>query len=63
VYDPHTMETNVPGIYLSGTVVGGTQDKYEIFIENGHVHVERIVAHLTGRREPVANVVYANPES
>jgi thioredoxin reductase (NADPH) len=63
VYDARTMETNVPGVYLCGTVVGGTQDKYEIFIENGHVHVERIVAHLTGRRETVADVVYANPES
>jgi thioredoxin reductase (NADPH) len=63
VYDPQTMETNVPGIYLCGTVVGGTQDKYEIFIENGHVHVERIVAHLTGANRPVAEVVYANPES
>jgi thioredoxin reductase (NADPH) len=62
-YNPDTMETNVPGIYVCGTVVGGTQDKYEIFIENGHVHVERIVAHLTGRAEPVAEVVYVNPES
>jgi thioredoxin reductase (NADPH) len=63
VYDPRTMETNVPGVYLCGTVIGGTQDKYEIFIENGHVHVERILARLTGRRETVKDVVYANPES
>lgn len=62
-YEPETMETNVPGIYLCGTVVGGTQDKYEVFIENGHVHVERILAHLTGRHEHVEDVVYAQPES
>jgi thioredoxin reductase (NADPH) len=63
VFDPQTMETNVPGIYVCGTVVGGTQDKYEVFIENGHVHVDRIVAHLSGRRAAVPDVVYASPES
>ena len=44
-------------------VIGGTQDKYEVFIENGHAHVERIVAHLTGKHTAVPEVVYANPES
>ncbi|HEY7117925.1 MAG TPA: NAD(P)-binding domain-containing protein [Tepidisphaeraceae bacterium] len=63
IYDPHTMQTNVPGVYLCGTVVGGTQHRYEIFIENGHAHVEKIVAHLTGRGEPVKEVVYAQPET
>lgn len=62
-FDPATMETNVPGLYVCGTVVGGTQDKYEVFIENGHVHVDRIVAHLTGRRSAVPDVVYASPET
>jgi len=62
-FDPQTMETSVPGIYVCGTVVGGTQDKYEVFIENGHVHVERIVAHITGARRQVEDVVYAQPES
>jgi thioredoxin reductase (NADPH) len=62
-FDPQTMETSVPGIYVCGTVVGGTQDKYEVFIENGHVHVERIVAHVTGARRRVEEVVYAQPES
>jgi thioredoxin reductase (NADPH) len=62
-YDPETMETNVPGLYVCGTVVGGTQDKYEVFIENGHVHVDRIVAHLTGQRKHLDDIVYAQPES
>jgi thioredoxin reductase (NADPH) len=62
-FNPQTMETNIPGLYLCGTVVGGTQDKYEVFIENGHVHVDRIAAHLTGRSRPVGDIVYANPES
>jgi thioredoxin reductase (NADPH) len=62
-YDPETMETNVPGLYVCGTVVGGTQDKYEVFIENGHVHVDRILAHLRGQRRHLDDIVYAQPES
>ena len=27
-YDERTMETNVPDLYVAGTAVGGTQDKY-----------------------------------
>src|SRR5262249_3705494 len=41
VFDERTMETNVSGVYLAGTVTGGTQDKYKVFIENGHVHIDR----------------------
>jgi thioredoxin reductase (NADPH) len=44
-----TMETNVPGIYVAGTAVAGTQSsQYRLFLENCHQHVDRIVAHLTG---------------
>jgi len=28
VYDERTMETNIPGLYVAGTAIGGTQDKY-----------------------------------
>jgi thioredoxin reductase (NADPH) len=63
IYNPQTMESNIPGIYLCGTVIGGTQDKYEVFIENGHVHVEKILAHLTGANTPIPEVTYTNPES
>ena len=48
LYDEQTMETNVPGLYVAGTVVGGTQEKYRVFIENCHVHVDRIVSALIG---------------
>jgi len=47
-----TMETNVPGLYLAGTAVGGTQERYRLFIENCHVHVDRILAALTGQAPP-----------
>lgn len=48
-FDPDTMETNVPGLYLAGTVAAGIQQRYTIFIENAHEHVGKIVADLTGR--------------
>jgi thioredoxin reductase (NADPH) len=63
VYNSETMETNVPGVYLAGTVTGGTQDKYTVFIENGHVHIDRIVAAITGRGADHVAAVYEQPES
>jgi thioredoxin reductase (NADPH) len=49
--DPNTLESNVPGMYLAGVVIGG---KYtgEIFIENGRFHGKQIIDALagTGRR-------------
>ena len=63
VFDEQTMETNVPGLYVAGTAVGGTQDKYTVFIENCHVHVERIVNALTGATPPPAPAPLAQPES
>lgn len=47
-FNPDTMETALPGVYVAGTAAGGTQDRYQLFIENCHVHVNRIVAHVTG---------------
>ena len=48
-HDPETMETNIAGLYVAGTAAGGERkQKYSYFIENCHVHVARIVHHLTG---------------
>jgi thioredoxin reductase (NADPH) len=52
VFDEATMQTSVPGIYVAGTAVGGTQEKYTVFIENCHIHVERIINALTGVAPP-----------
>lgn len=49
VYAPETMETNVHGLYVAGTAAGGTQQRFEFFIETCHTHVEKIVAAITGR--------------
>src|SRR5215213_1543845 len=63
VFNPRTMETNVPGLFVAGTAVGGTQDKYRVFIENCHVHVGRVLAALTGEAPPEAPAPFAAPES
>lgn len=63
VFDPKTMQSSVPGIYVAGTAVGGTQDKYSVFLENCHVHVDRIVAQLTGRAVEERVMEYSRPES
>jgi len=49
VHDPETMETSVPGIYVAGTAAAGTQHQFRLFIENAHIHVDRIVAAITGK--------------
>ncbi len=49
VFDPQTMETNVPGLYLAGTVAAGIQQRYTLFIENCHEHTTRIAAAVTGQ--------------
>jgi thioredoxin reductase (NADPH) len=61
-FNPDTMETNVPGLYVAGTAVGGTQDKYSVFIENCHSHVSRITRHLTGQTPTVTLVDTAGRE-
>lgn len=48
-FDPRTMETNVPGLYVAGTATGGSQRQFRVFIETSHEHVVRIAAALTGR--------------
>jgi thioredoxin reductase (NADPH) len=62
-YDPETMETNVPGVYVAGTVVAGTQSSYRVFLENCHVHVDRIVASLRNESPPPVPEPNERPES
>jgi thioredoxin reductase (NADPH) len=48
-HDPETMETNVPGLFVAGTAIAGSQTRYKVFIENSHHHVGKIVYKLTGK--------------
>lgn len=48
-YDPDTMETNVPGLYLAGVVTSG-RNANEVFIETGRFHGRKISEHLARSR-------------
>ncbi len=63
VYDHATMMTSVPDLYVAGTAVGGTQEKFSVFIENCHEHVTRIMRSMFGVDPEVSCVsVGANQE-
>ncbi|MBP1650986.1 MAG: FAD-dependent pyridine nucleotide-disulfide oxidoreductase [Bacteroidetes bacterium] len=44
-YNPDTMETNVPGVYLAGVVCGG-MDTGVWFIENSRDHADKIISNI-----------------
>jgi thioredoxin reductase (NADPH) len=46
--NPDTLESNVPGIFLAGVVIGGRHTS-EIFIENGRFHGKMIINSLAGK--------------
>ncbi|KAB7529428.1 YpdA family putative bacillithiol disulfide reductase [Flagellimonas olearia] len=41
-YDPETMETNVPGLFLAGVICGG-METHKWFIENSRIHAPIII--------------------
>lgn len=47
-YNPESMETNLPGLYLAGVVCGG-MDTHKWFIENSRVHADQIFSHITSK--------------
>ncbi len=54
-FDESTMMTNVRGLFVAGTAIAGTQSsKYRIFLENCHVHIDRIISNICGKNH--ANV-------
>jgi thioredoxin reductase (NADPH) len=59
VFDRATMETNVPGVHVAGTACGGSQRRTKYYIENSHVHVDRIVAAVTGRDVAISDPDFA----
>ena len=54
-HDPNSFETNVPGLYLAGAVVAGT-NRGEVFIENGRFHGELVVREIAQRVARSASV-------
>ncbi|WP_347158526.1 YpdA family putative bacillithiol disulfide reductase [Pontibacter chitinilyticus] len=49
-YDPETMETNLPHVYLAGVICGG-MDTHVWFIENSREHAVKIVQHIVHARK------------
>jgi len=49
-YNHETMETNVPGLYLAGVVVGG-MDTHLWFIENSRIHADMIIGDIVKKVE------------
>ncbi|MCX7930348.1 MAG: YpdA family putative bacillithiol disulfide reductase [Chlorobi bacterium] len=47
-YNPETFETNVPGLYVAGSVMCGCET-WNIFIENGRSHARPILADIRWR--------------
>ncbi|MDB5132853.1 MAG: hypothetical protein JWR02_2602 [Mucilaginibacter sp.] len=47
-YNPETMETNLPGLYLAGVVCGGL-DTHLWFIENSRVHADMIIGNIVAK--------------
>ncbi len=47
-YDPQTCESNVPGLYIAGTIQAGANTG-RIFIDNSRNHSKLIVRHLAAR--------------
>lgn len=51
-YNPDTMETNVPGLYLAGVVCGGL-DTHLWFIENSRVHADMILGDIVAKQRHI----------
>ena len=47
-YNPQTFQTNIPAVYLAGSVVGGRING-EVFIENGRFHGEVLMKVIADR--------------
>jgi thioredoxin reductase (NADPH) len=62
-HDPQTMETSVPGLYVAGTAVAGTQGRFTVYIENSHIHALRIAAAIAGESAPPDPTLPELPES
>lgn len=53
-YNPETMETNVPGLYLAGVICGG-METHKWFIENSRDHARLIANHISASPKPTGS--------
>ena len=52
LYDEKTLETNVPGLYVAGSVVAGKFNN-KVFVENGRTHGAGIVSSILSKRRRI----------
>ncbi len=60
--DPRTMRSSAPDVFVVGTAIAGTQDRFQVFIENCHDHATRVAAAIAGRPAPRATPSRPLPE-
>jgi thioredoxin reductase (NADPH) len=48
-FNPATMESNIPGIYVAGVIASG-RNANEVFIESGRGHGKLIADHIVSTR-------------
>jgi thioredoxin reductase (NADPH) len=58
--NPDTLESNIPGVYLAGVIVGG-ENTSQIFIENGRFHGKQIITAMAGKGRLDAKAPVAPP--
>ncbi|MBD0832090.1 YpdA family putative bacillithiol disulfide reductase [Aestuariibaculum sediminum] len=51
-YNPETMESNIPGLYLAGVICGGTET-HKWFIENSRIHAKLIATHIETKEKTI----------
>ena len=63
-YDPETMETDVPGVFIAGVVAGGSRPD-RVFIEDGRHHGPLAVKTILAERgqEPEGEISLGIPQS
>ena len=49
-YDENSMQSNIPGVYLAGVIVGGMKT-HKWFIENSIVHADLIAQHIATKKD------------
>lgn len=50
-HNPDTYETNVPGLYVAGSIVAG-KNTNTVFVENGRLHGKKIIPAILDQRGP-----------
>ncbi len=57
-----TFESNIPGIYMAGSVIGG-EETAKVFIENGKLHAQPIMQHIRQQLSEKQEKVWVKKEA